>query len=131
MRQNGTRSKAGKVLGAAAELSNPQFERLLPQLFALRVSRARHVLGDREVQLLQQINRSLPRATQAQLHRLVEKRRAGTLTQKEIRQLQHLTDRMEMWDARRLRCLVELAGLRHTTLDKLMRALGLKTPAYA
>ena len=62
---------------------------------------------------------------------LVAKRRAGTLAPRETRQLQRLVTKIEHHDARRLRGLVELAGRRRTTLDKLMRSLGLKTPTYA
>ena len=79
----------------------------------------------------EQINGGLPDRLQGEFNRLIEKRRAGTITEAQARQLHRLTDKAELFDARRLRCLVELAGLRKTTLDKLMRSLGLKTPAYA
>jgi|ERR1051325_2407303 hypothetical protein len=131
MPTNGAKTKVSQVLGELASLSNAQLDRLLPQVFALRASRQPHVLTEREARLLECINRPLPRALQAEFERLVEKRRAGTLTQAEVRQLHHLTDRIELGDARRLHALVELAGLRKTTLEKLMRSLGLKTPAYA
>lgn len=133
MPTNGTKRKVSpqQVLADLATLSHTQLERLLPQVFALRTGRGRHVLPAREAQLLEQINRALPVHLQTEFDQLVEKRRAGTLTDAEARQLHRLTDKVELLDARRLRCLVELAGLRKTTLDKLMRALGLKTPAYA
>src|SRR5205823_5496966 len=101
-----------------------QLERLMPQVFALRTRRGRHVLSAREAQLLEQINHGLLTARlQGEFDRLVEKRRAGTITEAQARQLHRLTDKAELLDARRLRCLVELAGLRKTTLDKLMRSL--------
>lgn len=133
MPTNGTkmRTRPQQVLGELAELSTAELDRLLPQVFALRASRARHVLSGREARLLECINHAPPGALQAKLDRLVEKRRAGNLKPSEVRQLHRLTDRLELLDARRLRSLVELAGLRKTTLEKLMRALGLKTPAYA
>jgi|ERR1051325_3327411 hypothetical protein len=133
MTTNGTKRKAGphQVLAELSALSNSQLERLLPQVFALRVGRGRNVLGRREAQLLERVNRPLPAQLQSAFNRLVERRRAGTLTQNEVRALHRLTDRLELSDARRLGCLVELAGLRKTTLEKLMRSLGLKTPTYA
>ena len=133
MPTNGTRTKISpqQVLGELAALSNVQVQRLVPQVFLLSARRRPHVLGEREAQLLDSINRPLPAAQQTRFDELVEKRRAGTLTQAEVRQLQLLTGQLELRDARRLRCLVELAGLRKTTVDKLMRTLGLRTPAYA
>src|SRR6266702_2270731 len=130
---NGAKRKvnAERVLADLAALSNAQLERLMPQVFALRAQRGRDILSARETKLLQRINRGLPLHLQAELDRLVEKRRAGTLTGEEVRRLHNLAEKAELFDARRLRCLVELSGLRKTTLEKLMRSLGLKTPAYA
>ena len=133
MPTNGTKHKASprQVLADLSALSNAQLERLMPQVFALRAGRGRHVLTAREARLLDQINRGLPPNLQTSFNRLIEKRRAGTLKETEVRQLHRLTREVELLDARRLRCLVERAGLRKTTLDQLMRSLGLKTPAYA
>lgn len=133
MRSNGSKNKVRpqQVLGELAELSDAQLDRLLPQVLALRAGRSRHVLVPREAHLLECVSRPLPPALQTQFDRLVAKRRAGTLTRGEVRTLHKLTDRVELHDARRLRCLVELAGLRKTTLHELMRSLGLRTPAYA
>src|SRR5437879_4832850 len=127
MPTNGTKQKvrSQQILSELAGLSDAQLERLLPQVFALRASRGRHVLGEREAQLLEQISQPVPAPLQSQFDRLLEKRRAGTLTESEVRQLHRVTGRLELLDARRLRCLVELAGLRKTTLEKLMRSLGL------
>jgi len=133
MRLNGARRQARpeQVLGELEALSDAQLDRLLPQVFALRARRGRHVLGKREGQLLEHINRPLPAQLQKAYHRLNEKRRSRGLTETEAKEFHQVTDRLEMADARRLECLVELAGLRKTTLEKLMRSLGLKTPAYA
>ena len=133
MLTNGTRRRVRpqQVLGEMAGLSNAQLERLLPQVFALCASRGRHVMGEREAELLECVNRPVPSRLQNAFNRLVQERRAGRLTPAGARQLHELTDKLESFDARRLRCLVELAGLRKTTLEMLMRTLGLKTPAYA
>src|SRR6266487_3791351 len=114
MRRNGSKRKvsAQQVLIDLGSLSNAQLETLMPQVFALRTQRGRNVLSARETKLLQQINRGLPTPLQKEFDWLVEKRRAGTLTEGEIRRLHRLTERAELLDARRLRCLVELSGLR-------------------
>src|SRR5438093_13273905 len=114
MRTNGSKRKASaqQVLIDLGSLSNAQLEMLMPQVFALRTQRGRDVLSARETKLLQQINRGLPAPLQSELERLIEKRRAGTLTQSQIRRLHRLTEKAELVDARRLRWLVELSGLR-------------------
>lgn len=125
------KSRSQQVLDELAQLSNGQLARLMPAMLALRAQRGRHVLPEREAKLLEEINRGLPSRVQAEFDQLVAKRRAGTLTPREAGQLKRLVAKVEFHDAWRLRRLVELAGLRHTTLEKLMRSLGLTTPAYA
>jgi hypothetical protein len=120
-----------QVLADLGELSNTQLARLMPAMLALRTRRGRHVLPQREAELLEEINRSLPPKTQADYDELTAKRRADTLTAAARKQLLRLVDTVEAHDARRLRCLVELAGLRHTSVEALMDDLGLKPPPYA
>src|SRR5437667_73564 len=133
MQTNDSRRKVNphQVMADLALLSNAQLERLLPQVFALRTSRSRDVLTRREALLLKQIHRRLPTHLQTEFNRLVGRRRDGTLAEGEVRRLHQLTNQIELRDASRLKSLVELAGLRKTTLEKLMRSLGLKTPTYA
>jgi predicted transcriptional regulator len=57
---------------------------------------------------------------------LIEKRRAETISAKELRELKKLTDRIEKLDAERLELLIELAALRNVPLRKLIKQLGLK-----
>jgi predicted transcriptional regulator len=57
---------------------------------------------------------------------LIEKRRAETISAKELRELKKLTDRIEKLDAERLELLTELAALRNVPLRKLIKQLGLK-----
>jgi hypothetical protein len=120
-----------QVLDELAQLSNAQLAQLLPAVFALRAQRGQHVLPRREAELLEGINRPLSAELQAEFDRLTEQRRKGDLSPAEARRLQRLAEKAELHDAHRLGCLVELAGRRGTTLDNLMRSLGLKTPAYA
>jgi triphosphoribosyl-dephospho-CoA synthetase len=59
---------------------------------------------------------------------LVAKRRAETLTTDEHRELIALCDHIEQANARRIESLVELAKQRHTSLETLMRELGITAP---
>src|SRR6266404_3496274 len=121
MRTNGTKRRASpqQVLADLTSLSNAELKRLMPQVFALSTGRGRHLLSTREESLLSQINSGLPAHLQIELNGLTEKRRAGTLTDLESQRLHRLTDKAELLDARRLRCLVELAGIRKISLGQL------------
>jgi predicted peroxiredoxin len=57
---------------------------------------------------------------------LIDKRQASLITPTELDELIQLTDQAEAFGVERLRCLVALAALRNTTLDELMRQLGIK-----
>ncbi|MDQ5850740.1 MAG: hypothetical protein M3380_01465 [Chloroflexota bacterium] len=83
-----------------------------------------------EAALLQQVNQGFPQQTWQQYNELVAKRRAETLTPDEHTALIELGDQIEQANARRIAALVELATLRNTTLEDLMRQLGISAPTY-
>jgi hypothetical protein len=72
----------------------------------------------------------LPEAVWLRYHRLVAKRRDGTLTDNEYEESKSLTDDVELAHARRVEKLVDLARLREVSLDDLMAELGLRNPGY-
>jgi hypothetical protein len=84
-----------------------------------------------EAELLQKINQGLPSELWERYHELVARRRAETLTPEEHARLIEVSDQIEAANARRIALLVELAGLRQTTLEALMDQLGIKSPGYA
>jgi hypothetical protein len=81
--------------------------------------------------LLQQINQGLPAETWERYHHLVAKRRAETLTPEEHQELIGLTNDVELWHARRLELVAELARLRNVPFPQMMDELGLTQPPYA
>ena len=87
-------------------------------------------LSTEEAQLLQEINRGLPGETWRLYASLKEKRRARTLTPEEHTEIIALSDKVEEMNARRMECVVRLAGLRQTSVDALMDDLGIKSPLY-
>lgn len=115
-----------QLLNAALQLPPPELERFVAQLFTLKAKQKAPSLPEREAELLMKINRGLPTATQERLNKLIEKRRAETISAKELRELKKLTDRIEKLDAERLELLTELAALRNVPLRKLIKQLGLK-----
>lgn len=116
---------ADELLEAAGRLSPRELDRFVPQIIALRARRVAPVLGDRECELLAEINRGLPNELRGPYARLVEKRDAETLTAAEHEELIRLSDAVESCQARRLETLIELAQCRALTLDELMRELGI------
>jgi wyosine [tRNA(Phe)-imidazoG37] synthetase (radical SAM superfamily) len=87
-------------------------------------------LSSRETELLREINRGLSQEEWQRYRELVAKRRSETLTSAEQTALIALTDQIEEANVCRIERLIELAGLRNTSLEALMDQLGIKTPAY-
>ncbi|MCS6806172.1 MAG: STAS/SEC14 domain-containing protein [Blastocatellia bacterium] len=115
-----------QLLQAALQLPREELERFAARLFALKARQETPSLSEREAELLIQINRGLPAAMQERLNELIDKRRAGTIKAKELRELKKLTDQVEKLDAERLKLLTELAHLRAVPLRKLIKQLGLR-----
>lgn len=115
-----------QLLHAALQMSHPELEQFVRRLFSLKAREEAPGLPEREAELLMQINQGLPAITQERLNELIEKRRAETISAKELRELKKLTDQVEKFDAGRLKLLLELAHLRHIPLRKLIKQLGLK-----
>ena len=86
-------------------------------------------LSTQEAVLLQKINQGLPEEVWQRYRCLVAKRRAETLTSEDHAELIALSDRIDETNARRIEHLAELAQLRESSLDDVMRQLGIK-PQY-
>ena len=84
-----------------------------------------------EAELLEQINEGLPEATWTRYHELQAKRNAEMLTDVEHAELIRLVNEVEIWNARRLEAVAELARLRGVRFPDLVRELGLGAPAHA
>ncbi len=115
-----------QLLSAALQMPRAELEQFVARLFALKAREFAPVLPQRESELLLQINQGLPILTRERLNELIEQRRSSTITENELRELCQLTDRIEKFDAERLKSLVELAALRTVSLDDLIHQLELK-----
>ncbi|MCP4663358.1 MAG: hypothetical protein GY856_48820 [bacterium] len=102
---------------------------LRERLAGIRRSAVPRLAAD-EAALLQEINRGLPAETWQHYGELKEKRRAQTLTPEERAELIALSDQIEEMNVRRMEAVVELARLRHMSVDALMDDLGIKSPLY-
>lgn len=83
------------------------------------------VLSQQETALLSQINVGLPQVTWRRFHELNGKRQAETLATPEHAELLDLINQVELYGAKRLGYLNQLAKLRGVTLDEVMAQLGI------
>jgi hypothetical protein len=81
------------------------------------------------VRLLSKINLGISSNEWERYHELVARRKAETLTPDEQIELIALSDRLEEVNAQRIGYLAELARLRNTSLEALIRELGLTPTA--
>lgn len=80
-----------------------------------------------ESELVRQINAGLPAETWQRYHGLLAKRRAEALAPAEHQQLIALSDQIEQANARRMQHLLDLARLRGTSLEHLVKEFGIPT----
>ena len=114
-----------QLLDAILQMPQRELEQFVAKAFSLKARERTSALSEREAELLFKINQGLPSATQRRLNKLIDKRRADTISAKELRELKKLTDQIEKSDAKRLELLTELARLRNVPLRKLIKQLGL------
>lgn len=119
------RPSADELLRAIRRLGIREIEQLLSGLVRLRAERSAPSLSLTETELLSRINQGLPEDASARYQDLMAKRRAGTLTPEELRELLRLTDRAEALQVDRARHLAKLARLRGIPLSALVEELGL------
>jgi len=115
-----------QLLEAMLQMPQRELEQFVAKAFSLKARERTSALSEREAELLFKINKGLPSATQRRLNELIDKRRAETISAKELRELKKLTDQIEKADAKRLELLTELAHLCNVPLRKLIKQLGLK-----
>ncbi len=84
-----------------------------------------------EAQLRNKIMRWIPAHQHETYLALVAKRRSGHITASEYEELLLLTDVVETAHAVRMRHLIQLADLRHISLENLLREMGITPAKYA
>lgn len=115
-----------ELLEAALQLPQVELEQFVTKLFVLKAKERVPSLSQRESELLLRINQPLPPPQRKRLNQLIKKRQAYTITPNELRELKQMTNEIELSDAERLKCLIELAAIRNVSLDELIKQLGLK-----
>ena len=118
--------EAEQLLNAAMQMPQHELDQFVARLFTLKAKERAPVLSEREAELLDKIYQPLPDGMQQRLNELIEKRQAYTITDGELQELCRLTDQVELFDAERLKHLIELAHLRSLSVENLIRQLGIK-----
>lgn len=116
---------ADEVFRAIQRLDVADIDRITTCVLRLKAKRSAPSLSLAETELLRCINEGLPEEEASSYHELMDKRRAGSLTPEEHRELLRLTDAAEAVQTRCIQNLTELARLRGTSLGVLMEELGL------
>lgn len=120
--------EVAEALRAMAQNAGLEPERYIARALTELVARHRGSptpLPREEAVLLQQISQGLPVETWERYHDLVAMRRAERLTPEEHAELMRLTNDVEMWNARRIELVADLARLRNLPLAAMMSELGL------
>jgi len=115
-----------QLLNALLQLSRPELEEFVRELFSRKIREEVPCLSERETELLMAINQGLPADAQKRLNKLIKKRQSYTITEDELQELIQLTDQAEHFNVERLKHLVELSHIRNVPLDDLIQQLGLK-----
>lgn len=120
-----------KLLADMAHLTPQQLEKVIQGASALQLEKRKIVPSKRESELLRLVNQGLEERKEAELQRLQEKLREETISSREQAQLVRLTDELEQLAIKRTHSLIELAAIRKTSVENLIRELELNQHAYA
>ena len=119
-----------ELLQAVQQLDKNELEQFVFQVVSFRAKQQAPSMPKAEAELLQKINRGLPKELVDRYSKLIAKRQAEDLTPDEHKELLSLTDQVEKLEARRVEHLAQLAHLRQTSMTDLMDSLGIQSPAY-
>lgn len=116
------------ILRELGKMNVAEMENVLRKLHRLAATK-KGALRPNEARLLETINATLPPDQRASYRRLVSKRKNGTLTPAEHRELVQLSDALEILHASRVQSVIKLAALRKVAVPELMAQLGLESLA--
>jgi hypothetical protein len=112
------------LLNAVAQMPESEFNRFVANAKKLRTN---HKNSTKEIELIHKINTVFENFPRQRYNELNAKFKADALSKSEYEELLGLSDRSEILNAERLGYIAEIAGIRHETLEDVMRSLGIKT----
>lgn len=117
-----------ELYSGVTQLEQSELDRFISRVLALQVERRSDVLADEEASLIQKINLGISADTWQRYDELKIKRQDAALTKAEHDELIDIGDRIEKANAQRMSALVELTGIRKTSLEALMDEFGIHSP---
>jgi len=118
------------LLHSLRQLNSGELEQVVERAALLRAQRRAPSLGEAESDLLLKINQGIVSAeVKERCAFLTNKSRQGNITAEEQAELMTLVDEIELLNAERTNYLIQLAQLRHTSLDDLLQTLEI-TPLH-
>ena len=116
-----------KILHGISNWETSTVESFLDEVRKILVSKKNNKLSKRETELFLIINKAIFSEKEWESYsQLNSKFEEETINKKEQKELDEFVKRLESYGLKRLRALIELAEIRDTTLDKLMKELGIK-----
>lgn len=111
------------LLKGVEQLELNDLEEFLGKVLKLRAKKLAPSLSGIETQLLETINKEIPKSFIKRFDELDKKRKAETLNPQEHEELIKLVKKIESMNVDRMQALAELAGIRQISLGDLMEQL--------
>lgn len=119
------------LLQSLRQLNSGELEQVVEQAALLRAKRRAPSLTKAESDLILKINQGIvPAEVKDRCMALTQKARQGHISPEEQAELMKLVDQIELLNAERMNYLVQLAQLRHTSLDDLLQTLEIAPLRY-
>ncbi len=115
-----------ELLKAIDQLETSELRPFVSQVLARAARRLAPHVGERESELLEEINRSRSPETERRFRELIAARQAETLSSAEMEELIDLTEEAEAVQAERTKRLLALAKLRGVSLPEIMAELDIE-----
>ncbi len=118
----------GEILQGLSKLELSDLEQFMAQVSTLVARKKAPSLSKKETELLKKINEGLPEKFQSRYVGLLTKSVNETLTDKEHKEALQMIPIIEKHRVDRLKHLIDLAAIWDTTVDEVMKRLGITPP---
>ncbi len=119
------------LLKGVEQLEESDLEKFVKKVLKIRAKKIAPSLSKDETDLINKINKPLPKKSQERFKVLNQKRLTETLTSKEQIELIKITEKFEGLNVKRLKALAELSKIRQQPVRQLMKQLGISLPKAA
>lgn len=125
-----TNPRLDTILQSVSQLSKTEVDNLMLRLKKIQYQNHSTVLESNEAELLKKINSGVEEAQLKRYKKLRKKLHLNILTTTEHKEYLELINVIEQYTKQRLEYLIQLAKLRNTTLNILLKQLDIKPKVY-